>query len=559
MIASIIGVMKAGKTCVPLEPTSPLARIRNILADSETGLIVTDSHYVAAATQLADRTLRIINVDELDAGLADDNLGLTVSPETIAFILYTSGSTGQPKGVPQTHRNALHSAMAYINSFHIEADDRLTLLGSCNGGQGMKIVISAWMTGAALYPWNIPEEGLANLANWLITEGVTLYISGAAVFRSFATTLSGAEQFPAVRVVRVGNEPVRKSDVELYKKYFSPNCIFVNWFALTETGNVACYFIDKQTEITDDIIPIGYPCDDTEILVLDDNEQQLGFGQTGEIAIRSRYLSPGYWRQSDLTRDKFRTHSGEERTFLSGDLGFMLPDGLLYHAGRKDFQVKIRGNRLEIGEVESALLAVDGIREAVVVTQNQGIDIRLIAYMVTDGEAAPSVGTLRQALAEKLPEPMIPSAFVLLEAMPLTSNGKVDRHALSESKQRGSELRVDYVAPRTRLEETLARIWADAIGLARVGIHDNFFELGGHSLAAIEIVSRVIKEFKLEISLRSLFRSPTVAEMALVITDSWGKKLDEKEMSQILTELESLTDEEAQRLVGEEVTKTPSK
>jgi hypothetical protein len=206
---------------------------------------------------------------------------------------------------------------------------------------------------------------------------------------------------------------------------------------------------------------------------------------TGEIAIRSRYICPGYWRQSDLTRDKFRTDGGEERTFLSGDLGFMLPDGLLYHAGRKDFQVKIRGNRLEIGEVETALRAVDGIREVAVVKQSQGIDIRLIAYIVTGGKPAPSVSALRRALAEKLPEHMIPSAFVMLAAMPLTSNGKVDRRALPEPEQRRSELGVDYVAPCTPVEETLARIWADAIGLAHVGIHDNFFELGtfspGHS------------------------------------------------------------------------------
>ncbi len=559
MIASIIGVMKAGKCCVPLDSTSPPARSRNIFADSGSGLIVTNSNYVSEANQLADRTARVINIDELDASLADDNIELTVAPETIAFILYTSGSTGQPKGVAQTHRNALHSVMAYVNNLRIQPDDRLTLLGTCTGGQGMKIVISALAAGAALYPWNIPEDGLADLANWLITEGITLFISGASVFCSFATALNGNEQFPALRVVRVGNEPVRQTDVELYKKYFSPECIFVNWFASTETGSVACYYIDKQTKITDEIIPLGYPCDGTEILVLDDNGQPLGFGQTGEIAIRSRYISPGYWRQPDLTRDKFRTDGGEERTFLSGDRGIMLPDGLLYHAGRKDFQVKIRGNRLEIGEVETALRAVDGIREAVVVTQRQGIDIRLIAYLVPAGKPAPSISSLRRALAEKLPEHMIPSAFVVLDAMPLTSNGKVDRRALPEPEQRCSELRVDYVAPRTPVEETLARIWADAIGLAHVGIHDNFFELGGHSLLAIQIVSQVIKEFELEMSVRSLFRTPTVAEMAVVITDSWGQTLDGTKMNEILTELESLTEEETKRLSGEVVAKIPSK
>jgi amino acid adenylation domain-containing protein len=556
MIASIVGVMKAGKICVPLEPTYPPARIRDILDNSQAGLIVTNSGCLALADHLIHETRRTINIDDL-AGFADENIDLTVAPNTRAYILYTSGSTGQPKGVPQTHRNALHSAMAYINNLHIQGDDRLTLLGSCAGGQGMKIVISALVTGAAIYPWDISEEGLANLGNWTIGEGVTIYISGASVFRSFVSTLTAEQQFPSLRVVRVGNEPVRQADVELYKKYFSSDCIFVNWFALTETGNVACYFMDKQTKTTDDIIPIGYPCDDAEILLLDVNGQELGFNQTGEIAVKSRYLSPGYWREPDLTQAKFLTGSGAERTFLSGDLGIMLSDGLLYHVGRKDFQVKIRGNRLEFGEVESALLAMDGIREAVVITQDRGLDVLLIAYIVPADEASPNIGTLRQALAEKLPEHMIPSIFVLLEALPLTSNGKVDRGALPKSGQTRPELRVNYVAPRTGLEETLVRIWADAIGLARVGIHDNFFELGGHSLMAIQIVSQVNKEFQLGVPLKALFQSSTVAEMAVVITEYRGKKLDEKEMNRILTEVESLTDEEAQRMIGKGVSKGP--
>jgi hypothetical protein len=319
----------------------------------------------------------------------------------------------------------------------------------------------------------------------------------------------------------VGNEPVRQTDVELYKKHFSPDCIFVNWFALTETGNVACYYIDKQTKITDEIIPIGYPCDDTEILVLDDNRQPIGFGQTGEIAIRSRYISRDTGG-SRISRGRNFEPTAEGTHISLWRSRFIFPTASLPRR-TKDFQIKIRGNRLEIGEWRPRCRRLTGSRGCCGDTK-PGIDIRL-AYIVTAGKPAPSVSALRRALAEKLPEHMIPSGFVMLEAMPLTSNGKVDRRALPEPEQRRSELRVDYVAPRTPVEETLARIWADAIGLAHVGIHDNFFELGGHSLLAIQIVSRVIKEFELEMSVRSLFQSPTVAEMSVVITDSWGQTL----------------------------------
>ena len=247
MIASIIGVMKAGKICVPLETRSPVARLAAVLEDSNPELIVTNDSYLSVAAQLADEA-KILNVDMLDGALTDANADLTIAPESLAFILYTSGSTGQPKGVTQTHRNALHSAMMYINNLHIEADDRVALFGSCSGGQGMKVVISALISGAAIYPWNIPEEGIVNLAKWLRAEAITIYISGATIFRSFITTLTDQEQFPELRIIRVGNEPIRQTDVELYRKHFAPHSIFINWFAVTEAGNVACYFVQDDPD-----------------------------------------------------------------------------------------------------------------------------------------------------------------------------------------------------------------------------------------------------------------------------------------------------------------------
>jgi acyl carrier protein len=297
---------------------------------------------------------------------------------------------------------------------------------------------------------------------------------------------------------------------------------------------------------------VGYAIEDMEISLLDDDGRESGFNRLGEIAVRSRYLSPGYWRRPDLSAEKFLPdpNKGDKRVYLTGDLGRMLPDGCLCHLGRKDFQVKVRGHRIEVAEIEAALLRLDTIKEAIVVGRaNQTGDKRLVGYVVSVGEPRPTVTTLRHALTKQLPDYMIPSAFVMLESLPLTPNGKVDRTALPELGNSRPELDTPFVAPRTPVEQKLAQIWTEILSLDSVGVHDNFFDLGGHSLAATRVVSQVIKQFQIEVELPSLFQSPTVAEMASVIAEHEGKQLGEKELDRILTELESLSDEDARRLL----------
>jgi acyl carrier protein len=226
-------------------------------------------------------------------------------------------------------------------------------------------------------------------------------------------------------------------------------------------------------------------------------------------------------------------------------------NGCFFHLGRKDFQVKIRGFQIDLGEVEALLLNHPSIKElAIVSSATQSGDTRLIAYFVAASEPAPNISELRGFLKEKLPDYMIPSAFVALERMPVTPNGKIDRQALPAYHNVRPELETPYVASRTVTEACLADIWAEVLGLDRVGIHDNFFHLGGHSLAATRVVSQVIKKFQLEVPLRSLFQSPTIAEMAELIALSEAKKLQETDLNRILTELESLSDEQAQQFVA---------
>ena len=216
----------------------------------------------------------------------------------------------------------------------------------------------ALLNGAALFPFDLHEEGLAHLGDWLLQEEITVYTCVATIFRHSVQGLNRNKKFPKIRLIHIGGEPLSKADIDLYKKHFPDECIFVNRYSISETQAVSYYFIDKQTEIKGERVPVGYPLEGNEILLLDEDGNKLGVNQVGEIAVQSPYLALGYWRRPELTSAKFLADpkGGKERIYLTGDLGYMLPDGCLVHMGRKDFQTKIRGHRVEMSEIEMALL-----------------------------------------------------------------------------------------------------------------------------------------------------------------------------------------------------------
>jgi len=290
-------------------------------------------------------------------------------------------------------------------------------------------------------------------------------------------------------------------------------------------------------------------------LLLDETGQEVGASQTGEIAVRSEHLALGYWRRPDLTEAAFfrDPRGGNSRLYLTGDLGMMHPDGCLIHMGRKDFQVKIRGNRVEVTEIEAGLLKLESVQAAVVHAQaDDAGGQRLVAYVVPAEGKAPTIGDLRGALALTLPDYMIPSAFVFMDAIPVVPNGRVDRRALPLPGNSRPTLGVSYMVPRTPIEEELVKIWTEVLSLNKVGIHDNFFDLGGHSLAATRILSRVINKFQLQIPLQSLFAARTIAELAKVILEHQDEKTGAVELERLLVELESNSEEEVRRLLDEE-------
>lgn len=554
-IAAILGVLKAGKFYVPLDPSYPQARLSYMLRDSQTRLLVTNTKDFSFARELAQPETSLINIEELDSAISPENPGLSLSPDALAYIIYTSGSTGEPKGVMQNHRNVLHKIRISTNAYHLCPDDRRTLFYSSSSSGSVWDIFSALCTGGSLYPFPLKEEGIMHLAQWLIQEEITIYGSVPTLFRHFISTLTGEEAFPHLRLVNLGGEAVSKRDVELYKKHFSPGCLLVTTLAATETGTFSQYFIDKETQITGNFVPVGYPVEDKEVLLLDDTGKAVGFNQVGEITIKGRYLSPGYWQRPDLTHTAFRSapEGEDKRIYCTGDLGRLLPDGCLVHVGRNDFQVKIRGYRVELAEIEAVLVSLDTIKEVVVMAQeNQAGDQRLVAYIVPATQAIPTVSALCSLLVAKLPEYMIPSAFVLLEALPLTPGGKVDRRALPIPPRTRPELDTPFAGPRTPIEESLVKIWADVLGLEQVGIYDHFLELGGHSLVATQLIARVINTFRIQVPIKALFETPTIVDMAVLITESQTHLAGEEEITRMLAEVETLSEEEVQTRLSTE-------
>lgn len=452
IILTMLGVLKAGKVSVAIDATQHPDRLRYLLTDSQPALIVTNTQNFALVKDLAP-TAQLLNVEELNTNLTeadavardDRNINLAISPDDLACIIYTSGSTGQPKGTLYSHRCLLHLVKRYTDTLQIQPEDRMLLISSSGHMAGMNTIFRALLNGATVFPFDLKQQGLANLVDWLNTEKITLYNSVPTIFRQLVSHLSEQNNFPHLRILLLGGEIVTKRDVDLFKKYFSPNCTLINNVGCTEFSCYRQYFVDQHTQISGNILPVGYPVAGVEVLLLDNTGQEVDYNCIGEIAIDSRYLALGYWGQPDLTAAKFLlSPKGEDRRiYRTGDLGRMLPDGCLVHLGRKDAQVEIDGYRVELVEIEMTLLEHHQIKQAAVLVGDRQSDNRqLIAYIVIDPQQVgsqnvvmPSLIDLQNFLKLKLPAYMVPARIVFLDTLPLHNSGKVDLRTLSSLDQ----------------------------------------------------------------------------------------------------------------------------
>ncbi|OKH38899.1 non-ribosomal peptide synthetase [Calothrix sp. HK-06] len=521
MIAAILGVLKAGKTYIPLDPKYPKDRVLYILEDSQAQVVLTNYKNLPYAQELVQKKLPIINIDNININNLFVEINQEISPDTLAYILYTSGSTGKPKGVIQNHRNVLHFIKNYTNNLHISPDDKLSLFASYSFDAAIIDIFSALLNGATLYPFDIKAEGLAHLLDWLEVNKITIYHSTPTVYRHFIETFNSKEsivkkQLNYVRLVVLGGEQVVKNDVELYKQFFADECIFVNGLGSTESSFNLQYLIDKNTKINQKYVPAGYAFEDTEIILLNNEGKQTDV--YGEIAIRSAHIALGYWQKSELTKAVFLDDpQGEnKRIYRTGDLGRLRPDGAIECLGRKDFQVKIRGFRIELGEIEAVLNKHPQIKETVVTAREDIIgEKRLVAYIVSRKNQN-IINEIKQYLEQNLPDYMLPAAIVVLDVLPLTPNGKINRLALPTpdfSKFKSSQ----YTAPSDNLELQLTKIWENVLNVRPLGLNDNFFDMGGHSLLAIRLVTQINNVLGQNITPNTFFQAPTIKKLADIL------------------------------------------
>jgi amino acid adenylation domain-containing protein len=521
-VVAILGILKAGKAYIPLDPTFPVQRLKYMVEDSRASLVLTNQKTINVAQSLYPDEKKIINIDDIDKTLPGENPGLTIPTKVLAFILYSSGSTGKPKGIIQDHRNVLHHIWDHTTLYDFGNNENHGLVLSFSFAASVSEIFSPLLNGGTLCLYDIKVGGLQNLAAWLTSEGISVIKIPISLARIFISTLSGSENFPKLRLVILGGDTLYRRDVLNFRERFSSECVLVNRLTSTETNSVTQYLIEPGMDIEDRIVPVGYPAQDKEIMILDDEGQDLGFNEIGEIVIKSRYVTPGYWNQPELTKDKFQTADNDKDmvVFHTGDLGRLRPDGCLEHLGRTDFMVKVRGYRVEMAEITAALLDIDSVEDAVVTAPpDSSGEKRLVAYVVIKNPSENSIKSLRSCLTDELPDYMIPEEFIVLDTLPKTPTGKIDYQNLPDVESFREILGKNHIPPKNPLEKELVEIWEQVLEQPAIGIRDDFFELGGNSLDALRTVAAVETKFGYQLTLRAFIQARTIEKLAESLVD----------------------------------------
>ena len=516
-VAAFIAALKVGRRFVPIDPRFPTERAQLVIDDARADVLITDERHLQQAQQLELISTTVVSLADLDASTGGENPVASIPLETHTWIVYTSGTTGAPKGVLQNHRNLLHYLRVYAEGFRMSPDDRLTTLFPFYVNGALHDVLLALLTGGTLCPWNAKEAGFGGLDRWLVSQAATIFSSVPTAFRQFVATLDDGERFPALRLIRLWGEPSFRRDFVAFQRHAPDGAVLVNRIGASETGPVAWQFFDKDSVFDGNGLPVGRCTDGHAVRLLDRNGRAVPRGEIGEIVVVSQFLSPGYWHRDEETRAVFRDDGDEPgiRFYRTGDLARELPDGTLVPAGRRDHQVKVRGYRVEVDEIEQALVSIDGIDDAVVVAIGDAPDEpRLIAYIVAAAATAPTVTAIRHRLAAALPDYMIPAAFIRLDTFPVAANGKIARRSLPLPGRERPCLDAAYLAPATTEHVWLAELWQELLRLDQVGINDSFLELGGDSLVAAQVISRVSQKHGRDVPLKALFEHSTIAAFA---------------------------------------------
>ncbi|MZQ80584.1 amino acid adenylation domain-containing protein [Paenibacillus sp. 5J-6] len=511
MIVGILAILKAGGAYVPMTPDLPEGRLAYMLADSGAKLVLTERRL---AEKLGSEAPAILCLDE-ESAYADDSSNLPetaagVNERALAYIIYTSGSTGQPKGVMVEHASVVNLLYALQAEYPLQPEDRFLLKTTFTFDVSVPELFSGFLTGAALVI--LPdgqEKDPEAIAHTIREHNVTHINFVPSMLRAFLQMQPGGSM-SGLKYVFAAGEALAPDLVQSFYRQMKGTEL-INVYGPTE-GTVYATGERLRADQSMVRVPIGRPLSNVRAYVIDAAGNLQPVGIAGELCLAGAGLARGYVKQPELTAEKFTPSlvTGE-RMYRTGDLVRWLPDGRIEYLGRMDHQVKIRGYRIELGEIEAALLQLEAVREATVIDREEGGERILCAYVTASREL--TVSGLRAELSQSLPSYMIPAAFVQLERLPLTSSGKIDRKSLPAPIESSLSTGVTYAAPETPLQEELAAIWQDVLGVKQVGIHDNFFDLGGDSIKALQIASRLYQQH-MEVSVRDLLQHPTVKELS---------------------------------------------
>jgi aspartate racemase len=514
MVVGLLGILKAGGAYVPLDPDYPRERLAYMVEDAQPIVVLTLSGVRQKVPGL--RNSLCLDVEGLQA--AERSSAGPVNnptPENLAYVIYTSGSTGQPKGVCVPHRGVVrlvrNNNYARLSSAEVFLQMALLAFDASTFE-----IWGALLNGGRLVVMPPGQPTLAEIGMAIQNRKVTTLWLTAGLFHAMVD--ERLMDLKPLRQLLAGGDVLSAPRVR-HASQALKGCRLINGYGPTESTTFTCCYEVRPRTGSGKSIPIGRPIANTQVFILDKHLEPVPIGVVGELFIGGDGLAQGYLRKPVLTAEKFVPHPFSfqpgDRLYKTGDLARYLPDGNIEFVGRLDDQIKIRGFRVEPAEIEAALRKHELVRECTVLgTQDPRGNKRLAAYVVPFAASRENANKLRSYLREKLPDYMVPSAFVFLEALPLGPNGKLDRKALPAPDATRPELEQKYVAPRTSTEKTLANIWADVLGLERVGVHDNFFRLGGHSLLAAQMASRTQQLLRVPVRLATIFRAPTIAEFA---------------------------------------------
>ncbi|MEH2372337.1 non-ribosomal peptide synthetase [Nostoc sp.] len=532
MIIGLLGILKAGGAYLPLDPSYPQERLNFMLEDAQVSVLLTQENLLKHFEGFSNPIVSIDKDWEIITQEKEENPKSDLNSDNLAYIIYTSGSTGKPKGVAIPHK-AVNRLVCNTNYIKLSPSDKIAQASNASFDAATFEIWGALLNGAQLVGISkdvtlYPHE----FALQLREKGISVLFLTTALFQQIARDVPQA--FATLKYLLFGGETVNTRWIKKILKHGVPKHL-IHVYGPTENTTFSSYYYVEELPELSTSFPIGRPITNTQIYILDTHLQLVPIGVTGELYICGEGLAREYLNRTELTAEHFITHSFNNkpriRLYKTGDLGRYLPDGNIEFLGRIDNQIKIRGFRIELSEIEAVLSQHLAVRETVVIAAEDVPDDKyLVAYIVPNLEQMPTqdvqsfASLLRQFLKEKLPEYMIPRAYMLLECLPLTPNGKVDHRGLP-TPDTITFNNQDYVAPRSQVEELLAQIWAKVLGKEQVGIHDNFFELGGHSLLATQLTSRIRDTFQIDLPVRNLFEAPTVEQLTKYIeTMCWATK-----------------------------------